>query len=89
MDILVIGAGGYVGGRLVPQLLAAGHQLTLASRQPAMVAHRFPEAQVLASNPLDPGLLSEIAPPVEIVYHLPETIVRHGSEAWGREVAAG
>jgi len=88
MDILVIGAGGYVGGRLVPQLLAAGHQLTLASRQPAMVAHRFPEAQVLASNPLDPGLLSEIAPPVEIVYHLPETIVRHGSEAWASEVAA-
>src|SRR3989337_1189701 len=77
-----------VGGRLVPQLLAAGHQLTLASRQPAMVAHRFPEAQVLASNPLDPGLLSEIAPPVEIVYHLPETIVRHGSEAWASEVAA-
>jgi len=88
MDILVIGAGGYVGGRLVPQLLAAGHQLTLASRQPAMVAHRFPDAKVLAADPLDPALLREIVRPVEIVYHLPETIVRHGSEAWGSEVGA-
>jgi uncharacterized protein YbjT (DUF2867 family) len=88
MQILVIGAGGYVGGRLVPRLLAAGHQLTLVSRQPAMVAHRFPEARVLAVDPVQPDSLREVIPAVEIVYHLPETIVRHGSPAWSAEVSA-
>ncbi len=88
MQILVIGAGGYVGGRLLPRLLAAGHQLTLASRQPATAAHRFPDAEVLASAPLDPALPGEITRAFEVVYHLPETIVRHGSQAWASEVRA-
>lgn len=88
MKILVIGAAGYVGGRLVPRLLAAGHELTLISRQPAMVAHRFPEARVLAVDPVDPSALREVIPRVEIAYHLPETIVQHGSPAWSAEVSA-
>jgi len=88
MQILVVGAGGYVGGRLVPRLLAAGHELTLASRQPAVVSHRFPDARVLAGDPIDDASMRRAVQGVQIVYHLPETIVHHGSEAWADEVRA-
>ncbi len=35
MKILVTGATGYIGGRLVPQLLEAGHQVRCVARRPA------------------------------------------------------
>jgi uncharacterized protein YbjT (DUF2867 family) len=88
MQILVVGAGGYVGGRLVPRLLAAGHELTLASRQPTVVSHRFPNARVLGGDRIDDASIRQAIQGVEIVYHLPETIVQHGSDAWADEIRA-
>jgi uncharacterized protein YbjT (DUF2867 family) len=40
MQVLVLGATGYVGGRLVPELLAGGHQVRCAVRLPAMLDAR-------------------------------------------------
>jgi len=40
MHVLVLGATGYVGGRLVPELLAAGHQVRCAVRMPAKLDGR-------------------------------------------------
>jgi len=88
MRILVVGAGGYVGGRLVPRLLAAGHDLALASRHPALVSHRFPDARVLALEPIDFASLTAIVRSVEVIYVLPETMVRPGSNAWAAELRA-
>ena len=34
MRILIVGASGYIGGRLVPLLAAQGHELILMSRRP-------------------------------------------------------
>jgi len=34
VDVLVLGATGYVGGRLVPELLAAGHRVRCSARTP-------------------------------------------------------
>nr|BFE79790.1 hypothetical protein GCM10020093_023910 [Planobispora longispora] len=33
-SVLVTGATGYIGGRLVPGLLEAGHEVTCAARHP-------------------------------------------------------
>ena len=38
MRILLVGCSGFVGRALVPQLLAAGHQLVLISRSSAPLA---------------------------------------------------
>ena len=40
MHVLVLGATGYVGGRLVPELLAAGHRVRCAARTPAKLDGR-------------------------------------------------
>jgi uncharacterized protein YbjT (DUF2867 family) len=40
VHVLVLGATGYVGGRLVPELLAAGHQVRCAVRTPAKLDGR-------------------------------------------------
>ena len=40
MRVLVLGATGYIGGRLVPELLAASHQVRCAVRSPAKLDAR-------------------------------------------------
>lgn len=40
MRIAVTGATGYIGGRLVPQLIAAGHDVVCLARTPAKLADR-------------------------------------------------
>lgn len=40
MHVLVLGATGYVGGRLVPELVAAGHRVRCAVRTPAKLDGR-------------------------------------------------
>jgi uncharacterized protein YbjT (DUF2867 family) len=46
VQVLVLGASGYVGGRLVPELLAAGHQVRCALRTPAKLDGRVWRDQV-------------------------------------------
>jgi uncharacterized protein YbjT (DUF2867 family) len=38
MRCAVFGATGYIGGRLVPELLAAGHEVRLVARSPEKLA---------------------------------------------------
>lgn len=40
MRVLVLGATGYIGGRLVPELLAAGHRVRCVARTPAKLDGR-------------------------------------------------
>ena len=57
MRILVVGASGYIGGRLVPRLAAQGHELILMSCTASMLAPRFPEATVVFADLVDPARL--------------------------------
>lgn len=52
MRILVAGATGYVGSRLVPVLLAAGHRVRVGVRRPELAA-RMPWAGAVEVVPLD------------------------------------
>jgi uncharacterized protein YbjT (DUF2867 family) len=70
MRILVVGASGYIGGRLVPLLAAHGHDLILMSRDRRSLAARFPDATVVVADLLDPSTLPPALEGIEVVYYL-------------------
>jgi uncharacterized protein YbjT (DUF2867 family) len=70
MRILIVGASGYLGGRLVPLLEAEGHHLTLMSRDARPLAARFPETRVVEADLLDPGTLPKALEDVDVAYYL-------------------
>ncbi len=70
MKILVVGASGYIGSRLVPLLAANGHELVLVSRDHHSLAERFPDARIVSADLLRPDSLVEPLDGVELAYYL-------------------
>jgi uncharacterized protein YbjT (DUF2867 family) len=72
MRILVTGATGYIGGRLVPRLLDAGHQVRCLARTPAKLAQHpwRREVQVVRGDVLDAPSLKEAASGCDIAFYL-------------------
>lgn len=70
MRILVVGASGYIGGRLASVLSSLGHDLVLMSRDARPLAARFPNATVVAADLLDPASLGTALEGVEVAYYL-------------------
>ena len=70
MRILVVGASGYIGGRLVPLLAGQGHELILMSRDARPLAARFPQATVVVADLLDPSTLPSALERIEVAYYL-------------------
>lgn len=70
--ILLTGATGYVGGRLLPRLVAAGHSVRCLVREPSRLQGRpgADEAQVVAGDVLDPNSLARACEGVSTVYYL-------------------
>ncbi len=70
MRILVVGGSGYIGSRLVPLLLARGHELVLISRDAHALGSRFPAARTLQADLLDPATLDPALDGIEVAYYL-------------------
>jgi uncharacterized protein YbjT (DUF2867 family)/uncharacterized protein YndB with AHSA1/START domain len=70
--ILVTGATGYIGGRLVPRLLDAGHAVRCLVRDPSRLQGRRwqSEVEVAAGDVLEPGSLADALRDVEVAYYL-------------------
>jgi hypothetical protein len=71
MKILVTGATGYVGSKLIPELVKAGHQTTCMVRnrsrlgEQALVGARLVQADALDANSLLPALDN-----IDVAYYL-------------------
>ncbi|MBP2339911.1 uncharacterized protein YbjT (DUF2867 family) [Saccharothrix coeruleofusca] len=72
MRCLVTGATGYLGGRLVPRLIAAGHRVRCLVRDPAKLRD-VPwagEVEVVRGDVLDRASLDAAARDVDVVHYL-------------------
>jgi uncharacterized protein YbjT (DUF2867 family) len=72
LTCLVTGATGYIGGRLVPELLAAGHRVRVMTRSPDRVrdhpwSHRV---EVVRADAGDAGQVAAACTGVDVVYYL-------------------
>lgn len=72
MQILVLGSTGYVGGRLVPRLLNAGHSVRCLVREKRKAASRewSGQVEIIEGDVLDSDSLDQAMQGVEAVYYL-------------------
>ncbi len=71
MRILVTGATGYIGGRLVPRLVAAGHRVVCLARDPQRLVGRWRErVEIQQGDVLDPVSLGPALDGVDVAYYL-------------------
>ena len=77
--ILLTGATGYIGGRLLPALEASGHRLRCLARRPDVLRSRAAaETEVVAADLLDPASLSAALDGVHTAYYLVHSMGAHG-----------
>ncbi|AQA22119.1 3-beta hydroxysteroid dehydrogenase/isomerase family protein [Rhodococcus sp. MTM3W5.2] len=70
--VLVLGATGYIGGRLTPRLLAAGHRVRVLVRSPDKL-HDVPwatDVEIVRGDLNDPMSLAGAFADIEVVYYL-------------------
>jgi uncharacterized protein YbjT (DUF2867 family) len=72
MRCLVTGATGYLGGRLVPRLLAKGHAVRCLVRDPGKLRDVpwFDQVEVVRGDVLDPSTLGPAMADVDVVHYL-------------------
>jgi uncharacterized protein YbjT (DUF2867 family) len=72
MNVLVTGATGYIGGRLVPRLLEEGHRVRVMVRDPARVTGRpwASSVEVARGDVEDPSSLATALDGVDAAYYL-------------------
>jgi uncharacterized protein YbjT (DUF2867 family) len=81
VQILVTGATGYVGGQLVPRLLAAGHRVRVLARDPARLAGRSwaSAVEAMRGDVLDPASLPSALAGVDAAYYLVHSMGSSGA----------
>ena len=84
MTVLVTGATGFVGRRLVPALLAAGHRVRAMTRRPD--AYRGPGTPV-HGDVADPGTLAEALGGVDVAFYLVHALGEPDFESKDAEAA--
>jgi len=68
--VLVTGATGYIGGRLVPRLLKAGHSVRCLARDARRLNGRFSGAEVIEGDIFDEKHLRQALDGVDATYYL-------------------
>jgi uncharacterized protein YbjT (DUF2867 family) len=78
MRCLVLGATGYVGGRLVPRLVEAGHEVRCLVRDPGRAASldAQPGVQAVVGDAMDTSSVVAATEGMDVVFHLVHSLAR-------------
>jgi uncharacterized protein YbjT (DUF2867 family) len=87
--VLVTGATGYIGGRLVPALLSAGYQVRVMARDPLRLQGRpwLDQVEVVAGDALQADSLAPAMQDIDSAYYLIHSM-SHAANFHERDVAA-
>jgi uncharacterized protein YbjT (DUF2867 family) len=90
MRVLVAGATGYVGSRLVPRLVAAGHTVRCLARDPGKLRDQpwAGDVEVVRGDVLDRASLDRAMADVEVVHYLVHSLTSRGFAATDRRAAS-
>jgi uncharacterized protein YbjT (DUF2867 family) len=84
MHVLVTGATGYIGGRLVPRLLEAGHDVRCLVRSRAKLEGRpwstHPHLEIVEGDATDPASLDRALDGPKVAYYLIHSMEVAGSQ---------
>jgi uncharacterized protein YbjT (DUF2867 family) len=85
LRILVTGATGYIGGRLVPRLLAKGHPVRCIARNPNRLAgHPWPGVEIVPGDLGDPETPLRTLQDIDVAYYLIHAMAA-GHAFWERD----
>jgi uncharacterized protein YbjT (DUF2867 family) len=89
MRVVVFGATGYIGGRLVPELLAAGHEVRVLARRPETLSE-VPwrgNVETMAGDVTNPDSVAAALAGQEVLYYLVHSLNRRDFVAVDRRAA--
>ncbi|NKX85998.1 SDR family oxidoreductase [Nocardia coubleae] len=89
MRCVIFGVTGYIGGRLVPELLRAGHDVRVAARTPAKLAEVpwLDRVEVVEGDVTDSDQVRSAVGGQEVVYYLVHSLTRRDFADIDREAA--
>jgi len=90
MRVLVTGATGYIGGRLIPELLDRGHHVRVLARHPERLSERawVDRVEIFAGDAMDPQALGAAMAGMQGAYYLMHSLTAgHGFEDQERTMA--
>jgi len=91
MRVVVTGGTGYIGGRLIPRLLDAGHTVCCITREPAQLeAHFGHRIEIVRGDVFDEHALREVCRGADALYYLIHSMSRRSEDfaATDRRAAA-
>ena len=81
VNVLVTGATGYIGGRLVPRLVAMGHRVRCLSRDSARLAGRFEDVEIVEGDLFDRESVRHALEGIDVAYYMVHSMSRRGDFA--------
>lgn len=88
---LVTGASGYIGGRLIPLLVASGARVRILARHPDGLRQRewYGDVEVVAGDAMDPVDMDRAMTGVDVAYYLMHSLSNHADfERQERDMAS-
>src|SRR5579872_1452348 len=91
LNCLVTGASGYIGGRLVPELLSAGYAVRCMARDPGKLSDRpwSEQVEIAVADAMDESAVRRALEGVDVAYYLIHSLGADASFEWRDRTAAG